>query len=246
MNTFIMVPTYNEAGNIGGLIDAILKSVPYAKILVVDDNSPDETSEIVKLKAKKYPKRVLLLLRKNKKGRGTAGVDGFKYALKKGAEVVIEMDCDFSHNPKYLPRMLKEISKHDVILGSRFVPGGVDKRGFIRHFITTFGNFYIRIMLGLKIKDCTSGYRAFQSKVLKKINLDKLISTGPSIVQEILYKADIFGFDIKEVPIVFIDRREGTSKFNYKIMLQGILMVLVLKFVLSGVWKEDVSRDGMN
>ena len=240
MKTFIMIPTYNEVMHIEKLIDSIFKYVPETNILIVDDNSPDGTAKKVKEVAQSHEGRVFLLLRKKRKGRGTAGIDGFKYALRKGADVVVEMDADFSHHPRYLPKILKEIKNHDVVLGSRFVAGGKDKRGFTRRLITIIGNVYIKSVLGLSIRDCTSGYRAFKRKVLKKISLNRLISSGPSIVQEILYKADLFDYDIKEVPIIFVDRDRGISKFGFKIMLQGILMVLVLKFVLSDIWKEEV------
>lgn len=242
MNTFIMIPTYNEAANIKRLIPAILKKVPQVRILVVDDNSPDGTAEVVGKLKRKYPRRVFLLLRKRARGRGTAGIAGFKNILNRKADVIVEMDADFSHHPRYLPQLLAEIEKYDVVLGSRFVLGGADRRWFIRHLITVLGNFYIRTVLGLSIRDCTSGYRAFRREVFEKINLDGLISLGPSIVQEILYKADLLGFDIKEIPIVFVDRRQGKSKFDFKIMAQGILMVLVLKFVFSKLWKENASR----
>lgn len=240
MNIFVMLPTFNEAGNIEKIIDAILFNVPSAKILVVDDNSPDGTADIVKLKAKSYPQQVFLLLRTEEKGRGSAGRDGFKYVLDKGADVVIEMDADLSHDPKYLPQMLKEIAEYDVILGSRFVPGGEDNRGLVRNILTTLGNFCFRMILGLKIRDCTSGYRVFRAEVLKKINLDKLMSPGPSIVEEILYKTYIYGFNIKEVPIVFVDRTKGNSKFNFKTIVEVLLMVLVFKVVFSSVWRKEV------
>jgi len=242
MKTFVMIPTYNEKANIGRLIPAILKKTPGVKILVVDDNSPDGTAgQVLRLK-KKYPRKVFLLRRTAGRGRGTAGIAGLKYALDKKADVIVEMDADFSHHPKYLPLMLKEIKKHDIVLGSRFVKNGEDRRGLSRHLITVLGNLYIRSVLKLSIKDCTSGYRAFKKKALKAINLDSLISSGPSIVQEILYKADLLGFDIKEIPIVFIDRRQGKSKFNFKIMLQGILMVLVLRLFFTNIWKESSSK----
>lgn len=242
MKVFVMIPTYNEADNVKRLLPAILKRVPKAQVLVVDDNSPDGTAKEVRKLKTKFPRRVFLLLRKKARGRGTAGIAGFKYVLKKRADIVVEMDADFSHHPRHLPLMIEEIKSHDVVLGSRFVSGGEDRRGLIRHLITLFGNFYIRTVLGLSIRDCTSGYRVFRRKVLEKINLEGMISSGPSVVQEILYKADLLGFDIKEVPIVFVDRRQGASKFDLKIITQGVLMVLVLKFVFSDIWKENHTR----
>lgn len=244
VNTYIIIPTYNEAGNIGKLIEDILKYVPEVKILVVDDNSPDGTIEKVRKYCQKYSKKVFLLIRKQKKGRGNAGIEGFKYVLDKKAEVVVEMDADFSHHPRYLPQMLKEIKSCDVVVGSRFVLGGKDCRGWWRRLITIVGGFYIRKTLGLSVLDCTSGYRAFKREVLEKVNINTMISKGPSIVQEILYKADILGYKIKEIPIIFVDRKADKSKFNYKIVLQNILIVLVLKFILSDIWREEIVQNG--
>jgi dolichol-phosphate mannosyltransferase len=242
MKTFVMIPTYNEAKNIRRLIPEVLQKVPKAKIVVVDDNSPDGTANEVRKLRKKYPRQIHLLIRKKARGRGTAGIAGFEYALNRGAEVMVEMDADFSHNPRYLPSILDQVGEYDVVLGSRFVSGGEDRRGVVRHLITIFGNFYIRKVLKLSIRDCTSGYRAFRREVFHKVNLESLISVGPSIVQEILYKAALFGYRIKEVPIIFVDRRQGKSKFNNKIMLQGILMVLVLRLVFTDVWKKSTTR----
>ena len=244
MKTFIVIPTYNEAAHIERLIKATLKQVLHVTIVVVDDHSPDGTWKKVGRLSRRYRGKVVLLLRTKSRGRGSAGIDGFTYALGHGAEVVVEMDADFSHHPRYLPTMLREIEFHDVVVGSRFVAGGKDTRGFYRRCITTLGNFYIRTVLGLRIRDCTSGYRVFRRTVLEAIRWDMLISSGPSIVQEILYKAGLLGFRIKEVPIVFVDRRQGNSKFNGKILLQGILMVLVLRFMASDVWKAEVTKNG--
>jgi dolichol-phosphate mannosyltransferase len=229
--TIIVIPTYNERENIGRLIDEILRLDIDVKIVVVDDNSPDGTAEIVREKAREYPEMVELLLRTGKRGRGLAGIEAFKYALKQNADYIIEMDADFSHHPKYLPVFLKEIEKVDVVLGSRFVEGGQSiDRGLIREIITRFAIRYIRFVLGIDIHDCTSGYRCFRREVLEKIGLDRLISHGPPIVQEILYKCCLQGFRIKEIPIVFKDRRRGKSNLHLLILISAFLMVLRLKW----------------
>lgn len=235
-----MIPTYNEAENIKRLIPVILKKAPNVSILVVDDNSPDKTADEVKKLAKRYPKRVHLLLRREKKGRGSAGIDGFKWLLKRGADAVIEMDADFSHHPKYLPKMINNLKDADVVVGSRFIKAGKDMRGPFRSLITILGRIYIRLVLGVNLKDPTSGYRAFKKRVLQAVDLDNLIAVKTwAVVQEVLYKAALMNFKIKEVPIIFVDRKRGNSKLNLKVLLQGMLLVLVLRFEYMAIWRHD-------
>ena len=232
MKTFVMIPTYNERENIKILIDKILAlKIKNLHIVVADDNSPDGTWKIVQDISKKN-KNVHLLLRKKDKGRGSAGKDGFIYCLNHGADIVVEMDADMSHEPKYVPLMIKELKNADLILGSRRVEGGKDVgRGLLRKFVTWGANLYIRIMLGLKVKDCNSGFRCFKREVLEKINLKKLESKGPAIVQEILFKAHLKGFKIKEIPITFINRTKGYSKLGIPQLAAGYFMVLKLKIL---------------
>jgi len=232
MKTYVMIPTYNERANIGNLILAILAlKIPDLHIVVVDDNSPDGTAEEVKRISLKHPE-VELLLRTVNRGRGSAGVAGFKYALEHGAAYVIEMDADFSHHPKYIPDMIKAINDADVVIGSRAVSGGKDiNRGVIRKLVTFLAGIYVRALLHLKIKDVSSGYRCFRSAVLKAINLDSMISTGPSIVSEVFYRAHLKGFSMKEIPIEFEDRTQGQTKLNYKILLKTLLMVIKFKLL---------------
>ncbi|PIN76630.1 hypothetical protein COV22_00150, partial [Candidatus Woesearchaeota archaeon CG10_big_fil_rev_8_21_14_0_10_47_5] len=195
-------------------------------VVVVDDNSPDGTWRLVQDIASR-DRRVNLLLRKKDKGRGRAGRDGFKYCLNKGADIVIEMDGDFSHHPKYIPLMLKEIKNADVVLGSRVVAGGVDARPSIaRRIITKGANAYLRLLLGLRVGDCNSGYRCFRREVLEEIGVNNIESVGPSIVQEVLFKASLKGFKISEVPIVFKDRELGSSKLGAKHLASGYFMAL--------------------
>ena len=231
MKTFIVIPTYNEKENISSLIDEILKlSIKDLHIVVVDDFSPDRTWKIVEDIEKKKT-NIHLLLRKTKRGRGYAGKDGFIYCLKKGADTIIEMDADFSHNPKYIPLMLEEIKNYDVILGSRRVKGGKEVgRGFLRKSITYLANLYIRIILGIKVKDCNSGFRCFKRNVLEKIT-QGLESKGPIIIQEVLFKVHLNGFRIKEIPITFVNRTKGKSKLGIKQLTASYFMVLKLKFL---------------
>ena len=232
MQTFVMIPTYNEKENIKNLIDEILKlKISNLHIVVVDDNSPDGTWKIVEQISKKN-RNVHLLLRKKDKGRGAAGKDGFIYCLKHKADVIIEMDADFSHDPKYIPQMIKELKNADLILGSRRVVGAKEiGRSFIRRIITHLANLYIRIVLGLRLKECNSGFRCFKREVLEKINLEKLESKGPSIVQEVLFKAHLKGFKIKEIPITFTNRTKGLSKLGIAQLTAAYFMVLKLKIL---------------
>jgi len=226
-----MIPTYNESKNIERLIGQIFGYTSQVDILVVDDNSPDGTGQIIDKLSAENP-RVHILHRKKLRGRGLAGIAGLRYALNWGAEAIVEMDADFSHDPKHLPTLLEGLNEADVVLGSRFVKGGADVgRGWLRHAITIFANWYIRLVLKIKIKDCTSGYRVFKREVLETIDVDSLISRGPAIVQEILYSSILSGFRVKEVPIVFIDRQRGNSSFNFKIMFEGFMMIPILRYL---------------
>lgn len=232
MKTFVMIPTYNESENIKNLINGILKlKIQNLHIVVADDNSPDGTWKIVEDLSKKN-KNIHLLLRKSDKGRGAAGRDGFIYCLKNGADIVVEMDADMSHDPKYIPSLIKELKNADLVLGSRRVEGGNEiGRSRFRKFVTLGANLYIKLMLGLKARDCNSGFRCFKREVLEKINLQKLESKGPAIVQEVLFKAHLKGFRIKEIPITFVDRTKGKSKLGLPQLAQGYFMVLRLKIL---------------
>ena len=232
MKIFVMIPTYNEKENIRHLIERILAlKIKNLHIVVADDNSPDGTWKIVEEISKKK-NNVHLLLRKKDKGRGAAGRDGFIYCLKHGADIVVEMDADLSHDPKYIPIMLEEIKNYDIILGSRRIKKGKDVgRSPTRKRITMLANLYIRIMLGIKVKDSNSGFRCFRREILKRIKPERLKSKGPSIVQEVLFKAHLKKARIKEIPIVFIDRKKGTSKFGFIKLASGYGRVLKLKFL---------------
>ena len=214
MKTTVMIPTYNERENIKSLINDILSLDNDISVVVVDDNSPDGTSQLVESSFSNNS-RVDLICRKDDKGRGTAGIVGFQHALKKGADYIVEMDSDYSHHPKYIPIFLKEIQNFDVVIGSRNIEGGKEAgRSVFREFITWFANVYIRIIMGINIKDCTSGYRCFRRQVLESIGLEKMVSKGPSIVEEILYACHLKKFRIKEIPILFEDRTRGESTKN--------------------------------
>ena len=232
MKTIVMIPTYNEKENIGKLINQVLAlKIENLEMVVIDDSSPDGTAEIVKGIASKN-KKVHLILRTKNKGRGYAGKAGYKYALEHNADYIIEMDADFSHNPEYIPELLKKIKECDLVLGSRAVKGGKEVgRNIIRMVITKIANFYIRTLLGLNVKDTNSGFRCFRRSVLENIGVDKITSKGPSIVQEVLFMAHLKGFKIKEIPILFRERKVGTSKLGIPQLFGGYIMVLKLKLL---------------
>jgi len=229
LNVVVVIPTYNERESIESLIRELLSLSLGLHILVVDDNSPDGTGAIVSKLAEESSK-VRLLTRKKRKGRGSAGVDGFKTALEMGADLIIEMDADFSHHPRHIPDLVANAKNYQVVLGSRFVPGGVDRdRGMLRQMVTRLAGLYVRTSLGIKIRDVSSGYRCFRKEVFEKVDLDDMISAGPAIVLEILYKVCLNGFIVKEVPIIFEDRRQGQTKLDTITLLETLVMVLRLR-----------------
>ena len=227
-----MLPTYNEAGNIRSLIEALLAVADGMEVVVVDDDSPDATWRIVAEMAEHDP-RVHLLHRKGVRGRGSAGVAGLRYAVEAGAELVVKMDADWSHHPRHIPAMLEAARAADVVIGSRLVAGGGEAgRSATRRFVTRLANAYIRLVLGLSVSDCTSGYRVFRREALERIDLAHARSNGPAIVQEILMACKRAGCRFAEVPILFEPRRAGKSSLTLRILLNGLLSVLRFRFRL--------------
>lgn len=227
----IIVPTYNERENIEGLLALILAKDPAAHVLIVDDNSPDKTYELVAtLMQSKYPGILHLLKRSGKLGLGTAYIAGFKWALARDYDYIFEMDADFSHDPKYLPDFLAAMETNDLVLGSRYVPGGgVKNWGLLRRLISQGGSLYARTILGLSLRDLTGGFKCFRREVLAAIDLDNIKSNGYSFQIEMTYRASRKGFRIAETPIVFEDRKVGQSKMSRKIFLEAVLMVWRLR-----------------
>jgi len=222
MKIVATLPTYNERGNIESLIAALLATSRELEVLVIDDDSPDGTWEAVEQIAKEDT-RVHLLHRKGERGRGTAGVAGFRRALELGAELVVEMDADWSHHPRFIEPMIAAASDADVVIGSRLIHGGGESgRNPLRTYITLMANAYIRFMLSLPVRDCTSGYRVFHRWVLERIDWDRVEARGPAIVQEVLVASKAAGARIAEVPILFEERRAGSSSLNIRILLAGL------------------------
>lgn len=228
--TYIIIPTYNEKNNIGKLLGQIFAlRIEDLNILVVDDNSPDGTGKLID-KLKINNPKLDILHRQEKGGLGPAYIAGFKKALEQGADYIFEMDADLSHDPKHIPEFLKAINDYDLVLGSRYVEGGgVKNWNLTRRLISRFGNIYARLILNLSVKDLTGGYKCYRRKVLEGINLDNLSSVGYNFQIETTYRAYKKGFKIFEVPIVFSERIEGKSKFDFKIILESFWRVLLLR-----------------
>ena len=228
----VIIPTYNEAENIAKIIPEVLKSTDEKddyNILIVDDNSPDGTSEIVK--GLNNPK-VDILERKCKSGLGTAYVEGFKYAIEKNYDFVFEMDADFSHDPNYLRNFIKQIDKgYDLVVGSRYINGiSVVNWPISRLLLSYYANIYTRIVTGLKVIDTTAGFMCYRVSSLKKLNLGNISSNGYSFQIEMKYKIFKKGFKIFEIPILFIERRAGTSKMSKGVVFEATSMVWKLRF----------------
>ena len=229
MKTIIVIPTYNEKENIEKLINKIFAlNIIGLEILVVDDNSPDGTAQVVKNLQSKYPLHILE--RASKLGLGSAYIAGFKKALELQADRIFEMDADFSHDPDDLPAILESAKNYDLVIGSRKIAGGkIIGWGFTRKFMSNGAMWLSRILLGLKAKDVTAGFRCFNSQVLKTLNLDEIKSNGYAFQEELLYKTQKAGFTITEIPVTFIDRREGKSKLSKKDIIEFFLIILKLR-----------------
>jgi dolichol-phosphate mannosyltransferase len=226
----VVIPTYNENENIAALIPRILKH-PRFQVLVVDDNSPDGTADIVREFSKTDP-RINLLSRPSKQGLGTAYLAGFQQALQDGAQYIFEMDADFSHDPEYLPLLLQAAEdRYDLVLGSRYVPGGATTDwGMVRQLISRGGNFYARLILGLPVMDATGGFRCYRRSVIEALDLANVQSNGYSFQIELVYRTLRAGFRVGEIPIIFPDRRVGQSKMSRRIVLEALLTVWRLRF----------------
>ncbi len=234
METMIVIPTYNEAENIPKLIGELFAlAIPGLNILIVDDNSPDGTGEIAEEIAARHPGIVHVIKRPAKMGLGTAYITGFRYALEHRARYIIQMDADFSHSPSYIPIMLEKIKEWDVVIGSRYVPGGkVDELwGINRAFLSWWANrVYIPLILNMKIKDATSGFRCFRREVLEAIDLSRIRSNGYVFQVELAYLCERMGFKVLEIPIYFEDRRIGKSKMDFPVKVEAALRVWEIKW----------------
>lgn len=231
-DALVIIPTYNEIENISNIIDAVMRLPDQFEVLVIDDASPDGTQDAVRAKIGQYPGRVHMETRKGKLGLGTAYIHGFKWALARGYGYVIEMDADFSHNPDDLPRLYHECKDRDadMSIGSRYVSGvNVVNWPMGRVLMSYFASMYVRLVTRMKLRDSTAGFVCYTRKVLEALNLDKIQFKGYAFQIEMKFKAYRRKFKIVEVPIIFVNRRLGTSKMNSSIFGEAIFGVITLR-----------------
>lgn len=229
MKILIIIPTYNELENLPRLLPEVLSKNDGIEVLIVDDNSPDGTAAFVENEMKNN-NLIHLIKRTSKQGLGTAYIAGFKYALQNNFDLIFEMDADFSHDPKEIPRFLEEIKNADLVLGSRYVIGvNVINWPMRRLLLSWFANLYTRIITGMPIHDATGGFKCFRKEVLESINFDLVKSNGYAFQIEMTFKAWKKGFRVKEIPIIFVDRVKGKSKMSKKIVREAVTMVWKLR-----------------
>ena len=210
----VILPTYNEAENVVNLSGRVLGEDPRIEVLVVDDASPDGTGDLVEQALASEP-RLHLLRRAGKLGLGTAYLAGFRYGVDEGFDFVFTMDCDFSHEPSYLPGLIELLAEHDMVIGSRYVPGGgIRNWPWPRRLLSRFANFYARTLLRVPVRDCTAGFRGYRRQVLETVDPFAIRSSGYSFLEEMAWRVDRFGFSIAEFPIIFEQRNAGVSKIE--------------------------------
>jgi len=233
----IVIPTYNEAENLPKLISALFElQMPDLNVLVVDDNSPDGTGQIAEDLGVKYEGRVKVMHRAGKLGLGTAYIQGFQRAIEDGAEAIGQMDADFSHPPEKVLELAETIQSCDMVLGSRYVPGGkLDEQWpFWRKALSGFGNFYARTILGMSLRDVTGGFRLWRRETLLGMPLERVRSNGYVFQVEMAYVASKLGYKFKEIPIYFADRRWGESKMSFRIQIEAAVRV----WQLAGMYRD--------
>lgn len=229
----VIIPTYNEKENIGKMITKIFSLTLPFELLIIDDNSPDKTGEIVKKMQKNYPGQLHLIERKGKLGLGTAYIKGFKWALEHNYDYIFEMDADFSHNPDDLIRLYNACAEQgaDLAIGSRYISGvNVVNWPMGRILMSYFASYYVRLITGMKIRDTTAGFKCYSKKVLESINLDTIKLKGYAFQIEMKFTTWKLGFKIVEVPIIFTERQEGSSKMSGGIFNEAIWGVIKMKF----------------
>ena len=230
MNSLVVVPTYNEVENLPAIVESILEHAPETHILIVDDNSPDGTGALADKLTQARPEQVFVLHRARKDGLGQAYVEGFRFALDRGYAVIVQMDADFSHDPKYLPAFFEAIETNDLVIGSRYVNGiSVVNWDLKRLILSKAASFYVRLITRMPIADTTTGFKCWRREALLAIGLDQLFSNGYVFLAEMSYRAYRKGMRIKEVPIIFVERRLGRSKMSGGIMIEGVLSVLRMR-----------------
>src|SRR5262245_3986966 len=230
MKTLVLIPTYNERENIVPLVQTILALAEPIDVLVIDDGSPDGTADAIDDKFKGQP-RVRVLRRPKKLGLGTAYSAGFRYAIDQGYDAAITMDADFSHNPIHIPELIQASKAADVVIGSRYVPGGATENwGWIRIFISRVANLMAHMVLSLQPSDCTSGFRLYQNHALQDLDFETVMAEGYSYLVEILFRAAKRNLRVAETPIIFVERRAGKSKISRSEIFKAIQTIFRLRF----------------
>jgi dolichol-phosphate mannosyltransferase len=231
MRCLVVLPTYNECDNLSGIVESILQHAPNVHIVIVDDNSPDGTGALADELHQSKPDRVFVLHRERKEGLGPAYVEGFRFALARDYEAIVQMDADFSHDPKYLPAFFEALQTNDLVIGSRYVEGiSVVNWDLKRLILSKAASFYVRTITRMPIADCTTGFKCWRREALISIDINRLASNGYVFLAEMTYRAFQKKLRIKEIPIVFVERRLGRSKMNSGIMVEGVLTVLRMRF----------------
>lgn len=232
MRALVIIPTYNEVKNIGIVIEKLQSLGLPLDILIIDDNSPDGTAQVVQDLQTRHP-NLHLIQRPGKLGLGTAYVTGFRWALERDYDYILEMDADLSHNPEDVPRLIEACQRGaDLVIGSRYCTGVNVINWPIKRLILSYGaNKYTRVVTGLPVKDATAGFKCFRRQVLQAIDLSRIKSSGYSFQIEMNFRAWVKGFRLEEVPIIFVERSEGSSKMSKKIVYEAVLMVWKLKFL---------------
>ena len=223
MRCIVVVPTYNERENLSALVESIQHFVPEAHLLIVDDNSPDGTGSLADELSTAQPEKVFVIHRPRKEGLGPAYVEAFRFALARDYDFIVHMDADFSHDPKFLPQFFERIGDSDLVIGSRYLNGiSVVNWDLKRLMLSKAATAYIRLVTSIPVSDATSGFKLWRREALAAIDLDRLWSNGYVFLAEMSYRAFRQGFRINEVPIVFVERRLGRSKFNVGIIIEGL------------------------
>lgn len=234
----VIIPSYNERENIAQLIDAVLQQSPDIDVLVVDDESPDGTSELVRELVPHYRGRLQLISRKGKGGRGSAVLAGFRYGLDKGYELFFEMDADFSHKPTEIPLFLEKIKTCDFVVGSRYLPQSeIHEWGWRRTFFSHWANVYARLVLRIPMTDFTNGYRCYTRKAIEAIDIDRIEAKGYVVLSEVAHQLYHKGFNVQDVPVIFVNRRRGISNLSVHEIKEAFFSVIRirLKPVLNAV-----------
>ncbi len=228
--TLIIIPTFNEIDNVERMITTLFDLHQGISLLIIEDGSPDGTAKAVTSLQKKYPDRLHMIQRSGKLGLGTAYVTGFKWALARDYQFIFEMDCDFSHDPKQVPDLLKAAQTNDLVIGSRYIDGiRIINWPFKRLLLSYLASIYSRFITGIPVYDTTGGFKCFTRKALEGLNLDNIVSTGYIFQLELNYKVWASGLKVKEVPIIFYERRDGQSKMAGGIIFEALFAVLRLR-----------------